>query len=392
MNSLELKYGCNPNQKPARIFMKDGSDLPVTVLSGKPGYINFLDALNSWQLVRELKRATGLPSAASFKHVSPAGAAVGTPLSDIEKQIYFVDDEGPLTPIACAYIRARGADRMSSYGDWAALSDVCDKRTAQYLKHEVSDGIIAPGYTDEALEILCSKKGGRYNVVQIDPNYECAPVEQKDVFGITFEQGHNNYEISTDLLNEVVTKSKNIPDEAKRDMVISLITLKYTQSNSVCYVKDGQAIGVGAGQQSRVHCTRLAGTKADTWYLRQHPKVLGLKFADGIRRPNRDNAIDVYISDEHDDVLRDGEWQKWFAEKPEVLTREEKAAWIATQTGVTLGSDAFFPFGDNVERAHKSGVSYIVEPGGSIRDDNVIETADKYGIAMCFTHMRLFHH
>ncbi|MGN8821351.1 phosphoribosylaminoimidazolecarboxamide formyltransferase [Atopobiaceae bacterium HCP3S3_A4] len=392
MNSLELKYGCNPNQKPARIFMKDGSDLPVTVLSGKPGYINFLDALNSWQLVRELKRATGLPSAASFKHVSPAGAAVGTPLSDIEKQIYFVDDEGPLTPIACAYIRARGADRMSSYGDWAALSDVCDKRTAQYLKHEVSDGIIAPGYTDEALEILRSKKGGKYNVVQIDPNYECAPVEQKDVFGITFEQGHNNYEISTDLLNEVVTKNKNIPDEAKRDMVISLITLKYTQSNSVCYVKDGQAIGVGAGQQSRVHCTRLAGNKADTWYLRQHPKVLGLKFADGIRRPNRDNTIDVYISDEHDDVLRDGEWQKWFAEKPEVLTREEKAAWIATQTGVTLGSDAFFPFGDNVERAHKSGVSYIVEPGGSIRDDNVIETADKYGIAMCFTHMRLFHH
>ena len=392
MNSLELKYGCNPNQKPARIFMKDGSDLPVTVLSGKPGYINFLDALNSWQLVRELKRATGMPSAASFKHVSPAGAAVGTPLSDIEKQIYFVDDEGPLTPIACAYIRARGADRMSSYGDWAALSDVCDKRTAQYLKHEVSDGIIAPGYTDEALEILRSKKGGKYNVVQIDPNYECAPVEQKDVFGITFEQGHNNYEISTDLLNEVVTKNKNTPDEAKRDMVISLITLKYTQSNSVCYVKDGQAIGVGAGQQSRVHCTRLAGNKADTWYLRQHPKVLGLKFADGIRRPNRDNTIDVYISDEHDDVLRDGEWQKWFAEKPEVLTREEKAAWIATQTGVTLGSDAFFPFGDNVERAHKSGVSYIVEPGGSIRDDNVIETADKYGIAMCFTHMRLFHH
>ncbi len=392
MNSLELKYGCNPNQKPARIFMKDGSDLPVTVLSGKPGYINFLDALNSWQLVRELKRATGMPSAASFKHVSPAGAAVGTPLSDIEKQIYFVDDEGPLTPIACAYIRARGADRMSSYGDWAALSDVCDKRTAQYLKHEVSDGIIAPGYTDEALEILRSKKGGKYNVVQIDPNYECAPVEQKDVFGITFEQGHNNYEISTDLLNEVVTKNKNIPDEAKRDMVISLITLKYTQSNSVCYVKDGQAIGVGAGQQSRVHCTRLAGNKADTWYLRQHPKVLGLKFADGIRRPNRDNTIDVYISDEHDDVLRDGEWQKWFAEKPEVLTDEEKAAWIATQTGVTVGSDAFFPFGDNVERARKSGVCYIAEPGGSIRDDNVIETADKYGIAMCFTHMRLFHH
>lgn len=392
MNSLELKYGCNPNQKPARIFMKGGSDLPVTVLSGKPGYINFLDALNSWQLVRELKEACGLPAAASFKHVSPAGAAVGTPLSDVEKKIYFVDDEGPLTPIASAYIRARGADRMSSYGDWAALSDVCDKRTALYLKHEVSDGIIAPGYTDEALEILRSKKGGKYNVVQIDPAYECAPTEQKDVFGITFEQGHNDYKITPDLFGEVVTKNTDIPDAAKRDMMVSLITLKYTQSNSVCYVKDGQAIGVGAGQQSRVHCTRLAGSKADTWYLRQHPKVLGLKFAEGIRRPNRDNTIDVYISDEHDDVLRDGEWQKWFAEKPEVLTREEKAAWIATQTGVTLGSDAFFPFGDNVERAHKSGVSYIVEPGGSIRDDNVIETADKYGIAMCFTHMRLFHH
>ncbi len=392
MNSLELKYGCNPNQKPARIFMKDGSDLPVTVLSGKPGYINFLDALNSWQLVRELKQATGLPAAASFKHVSPAGAAVGTPLTETEKKIYFVDDEGPLTPIACAYIRARGADRMSSYGDWAALSDVCDERTAQYLKHEVSDGIIAPGYTDEALAILKSKKGGKYNVVQIDPAYECAPIEQKDVFGITFEQGHNNYKIDESLLNEVVTKNTDIPEEAKRDMVVSLIALKYTQSNSVCYVKDGQTIGVGAGQQSRVHCTRLAGNKADTWYLRQHPKVLGLKFVDGIRRPNRDNAIDVYISDEHDDVLRDGEWQKWFAEKPEVLTSAEKKAWIATQTGVTLGSDAFFPFGDNVERAHKSGVSYIVEPGGSIRDDNVIETADKYGIAMCFTHMRLFHH
>ena len=392
MNELQLKYGCNPNQKPSRIFMKDGSDLPVTVLSGKPGYINFLDALNSWQLVRELKEATGLPAAASFKHVSPAGAAVGLPLTETDKKIYFVDDEGELSPIACAYIRARGADRMSSYGDWAALSDVCDARVARYIKHEVSDGIIAPGYTDEALEILRSKKGGRYNVVQIDPDYVCAEIETKDVFGITFEQGHNFFKIDDELLSNVVTKNKEIPESAKIDMIVSLITLKYTQSNSVCYVKDGQAIGVGAGQQSRVHCTRLAGNKADTWFLRQHPKVLGLKFVDGIRRANRDNAIDVYISDEHDDVLRDGEWQKWFAQKPEVLTREEKAAWIATQTGVTLGSDAFFPFGDNVERAHKSGVSYIAEPGGSIRDDNVIETADKYNMAMCFTHMRLFHH
>lgn len=392
MNELQLKYGMNPNQKPARIFMRDGSDLPVTVLQGRPGYINFLDALNSWQLVRELSQATGMPAAASFKHVSPAGAAVGTPLTDIEKQIYFVDDEGDLSPIACAYIRARGADRMSSYGDWAALSETCDARTAQYLKHEVSDGIIAPGYTPEALEILAKKKKGSYNVVQIDPDYVCGPVETKDVFGITFEQGHNFFKIDRDLLADVVTQNKDIPDAAKVDMIVSLITLKYTQSNSVCYVKGGQTIGVGAGQQSRIHCTRLAGNKADTWYLRQHPKVLGLKFVDGIRRANRDNAIDVYISDEHDDVLRDGEWQKWFAERPEVLTREEKAAWIATQTGVTLGSDAFFPFGDNVERAHKSGVSYIAEPGGSIRDDNVIETADKYGMAMCFTHMRLFHH
>ena len=387
MNELQLKYGMNPNQKPARIFMKDGSDLPVKVLQGRPGYINFLDALNSWQLVRELSRETGMPAAASFKHVSPAGAAVGKPLS-----IYFVDDEGELSPIACAYIRARGADRMSSYGDWAALSEPCDARTALYIKHEVSDGIIAPGYTPEALEILAQKKKGTYNVVQIDPTYECAPTETKDVFGITFEQGHNFFRINKDLLTDVVTKNKDIPEDAKIDMIVSLITLKYTQSNSVCYVKDGQAIGVGAGQQSRVHCTRLAGNKADTWFLRQHPKVLGLKFVDGIRRANRDNAIDVYISDEHDDVLRDGEWQKWFAQKPEVLTREEKAAWIATQTGVTLGSDAFFPFGDNVERAHKSGVSYIAEPGGSIRDDNVIETADKYNMAMCFTHMRLFHH
>ena len=392
MNELQLKYGMNPNQKPARIFMKDGSDLPVKVLQGRPGYINFLDALNSWQLVRELSRETGMPAAASFKHVSPAGAAVGKPLSETDKKIYFVDDEGELSPIACAYIRARGADRMSSYGDWAALSEPCDARTALYIKHEVSDGIIAPGYTPEALEILAQKKKGTYNVVQIDPTYECAPTETKDVFGITFEQGHNFFRINKDLLTGVVTKNKGIPEDAKIDMIVSLITLKYTQSNSVCYVKDGQAIGVGAGQQSRVHCTRLAGNKADTWFLRQHPKVLGLKFVDGIRRANRDNAIDVYISDEHDDVLRDGEWQKWFAQKPEVLTREEKAAWIATQTGVTLGSDAFFPFGDNVERAHKSGVSYIAEPGGSIRDDNVIETADKYNMAMCFTHMRLFHH
>ena len=392
MNELQLKYGMNPNQKPARIFMKDGSDLPVKVLQGRPGYINFLDALNSWQLVRELSRETGMPTAASFKHVSPAGAAVGKPLSETDKKIYFVDDEGELSPIACAYIRARGADRMSSYGDWAALSEPCDARTALYIKHEVSDGIIAPGYTPEALEILAQKKKGTYNVVQIDPDYECAPTETKDVFGITFEQGHNFFRINKDLLTDVVTKNKDIPEDAKIDMIVSLITLKYPQSNSVCYVKDGQAIGVGAGQQSRVHCTRLAGNKADTWYLRQHPKVLGLKFVDGIRRANRDNAIDVYISDEHDDVLRDGEWQKWFAQKPEVLTREEKAAWIATQTGVTLGSDAFFPCGDNVERAHKSGVSYIAEPGGSIRDDNVIETADKYNMAMCFTHMRLFHH
>ncbi|MDD6358953.1 MAG: phosphoribosylaminoimidazolecarboxamide formyltransferase [Parafannyhessea umbonata] len=392
MNELQLKYGMNPNQKPARIFMKDGSDLPVKVLQGRPGYINFLDALNSWQLVRELSRETGMPAAASFKHVSPAGAAVGKPLSETDKKIYFVDDEGELSPIACAYIRARGADRMSSYGDWAALSEPCDARTALYIKHEVSDGIIAPGYTPEALKILAQKKKGTYNVVQIDPDYECAPTETKDVFGITFEQGHNFFRINKDLLTDVVTKNKDIPEDAKIDMIVSLITLKYTQSNSVCYVKDGQAIGVGAGQQSRVHCTRLAGNKADTWYLRQHPKVLGLKFVDGIRRANRDNAIDVYISDEHDDILAEGEWQKWFAQKPEVLTREEKAAWIATQTGVTLGSDAFLPFGDNVERAHKSGVSYIAEPGGSIRDDNVIETADKYGMAMCFTHMRLFHH
>lgn len=392
MNELELKYGCNPNQKPARIFMRDGSDLPVTVLCGKPGYINFLDALNSWQLVRELAEATGMPAAASFKHVSPAGAAVGRPLSGVERQIYFVEDEGEPSPIACAYIRARGADRMSSYGDWAALSEVCDADVARYLRREVSDGIIAPGYTEEALQILGAKKGGRYNVVQVDPGYQPAPTEVKDVFGISFEQGHNDFRIDRELLGNVVTRNRDVPEAAQIDMIVSLITLKYTQSNSVCYVKDGQAIGVGAGQQSRVHCTRLAGGKADTWFLRQHPKVLGLRFVEGIRRANRDNAIDVYISDEHDDVLAEGEWQKWFAERPEALTREEKAAWIATQTGVTLGSDAFFPFGDNVERAHKSGVSYIAEPGGSIRDDNVIETADKYGIAMCFMGMRLFHH
>jgi phosphoribosylaminoimidazolecarboxamide formyltransferase/IMP cyclohydrolase len=392
MNEIELKYGINPNQKPSRIFMRDGSDLPVTVLNGKPGFINFLDAFNSWQLVRELKEATGLPAAASFKHVSPAGAAVGTPLSDIDRQIYFVADDAELSPITCAYIRARGADRMSSYGDWAALSDVCDAATASYLKNEVSDGIIAPGYTDEALAILSAKKRGNYNVVQVDPDYVPAPIETKDVFGITFEQGHNDFKIDRELVSNFVTVNKDVPESAVIDLIVSLITLKYTQSNSVCYVKDGQAIGVGAGQQSRVHCTRLAGNKADTWYLRQHPKVLGLKFAPGIRRVNRDNAIDVYISDEHDDVLRDGEWQKWFAEKPEVLTREEKAEWIATQTGVSCGSDAFFPFGDNVERAHKSGVEYIAEPGGSVRDDDVIATADKYGIAMCFTGMRLFHH
>ena len=392
MNELELKYGMNPNQKPSRIFMRDGSDLPLTVLNGKPGFINFLDALNSWQLVCDLKEATGMPSAASFKHVSPAGAAVGTPLSDVDRQIYFVEDECERSPIACAYIRARGADRMSSFGDWAALSDECDVATAQYLKHEVSDGIIAPSYAPEALEILRTKKRGTFNIVQIDPAYQPAAIETKDVFGITFEQGHNFYKVDRELVSNFVTKRNQVPEEALVDMIISLITLKYTQSNSVCYVKDGQAIGVGAGQQSRIHCTRLAGTKADTWYLRQHPKVLGLKFAEGIRRPNRDNAIDVYISDEHDDVLREGEWQKWFAERPEVLTREEKAEWIATQTGVTIGSDAFFPFSDNVDRAHKSGVEYIAEPGGSVRDAEVIEAADKYGIAMCFTGMRLFHH
>ena len=392
MKELELKYGCNPNQKPSRIFMRDDADLPITVLNGKPGYINFLDALNSWQLVQELKAATGLPSAASFKHVSPAGAAVGAPLSETDRKIYFVDPEAELSPIACAYIRARGADRLCSYGDWAALSDVCDAATARYLKYEVSDGIIAPGYTEEALEILKTKKKGNYNVVQIDPDYVPAPQEYKDVFGVTFQQGRNNFKIDQELLGNIVTENKDLPQAAKIDMIVALITLKYTQSNSVCYVKDGQAIGVGAGQQSRIHCTRLAGSKADNWWLRQHPKVLGLQFVEGIRRPDRDNAIDIYTSDEYEDILADGVWQRTFAVKPEVLTAEEKKAWIATLDRVTCGSDAFFPFGDNVERARKSGVQYIAEPGGSIRDDHVIETANKYGMVMCFTGMRLFHH
>ncbi|CDC68283.1 MULTISPECIES: phosphoribosylaminoimidazolecarboxamide formyltransferase [environmental samples] len=392
MNELELKYGCNPNQKPSRIFMRDGSDLPITVRNGKPGYINFLDALNSWQLAKELKAATGLPAAASFKHVSPAGAAVGLSLSDVDRKIYFVDPDAELTPIACAYIRARGADRLCSYGDWAALSDVCDAATARYLKYEVSDGIIAPGYTDEALEILKTKKKGNYNIVEIDPNYVPAPQEYKDVFGVTFQQGRNNFEINDALLNNIVTENKDLPAAARRDMIVALITLKYTQSNSVCYVKDGQAIGVGAGQQSRIHCTRLAGNKADNWWLRHHPKVLGLRFVDGIRRPDRDNAIDIYTSDEYEDILADGTWQQTFTVKPEPLTAEEKKAWIATQYGLTVGSDAFFPFGDNVERARKSGALYIAEPGGSIRDDNVIATANKYGMVMAFTGMRLFHH
>lgn len=392
MNELELKYGCNPNQKPSRIYMRDGSDLPVQVLNGNPGYINFMDALNSWQLVKELKEATGLSSAASFKHVSPAGASVGVDLNETDRKIYFVDKDIELSPIACAYIRARGTDRLSSYGDWAALSDTCDASTAQYLRHEVSDGIIAPGYTDEALSILKAKKGGRYNVVQIDPSYAPASLEHKDVFGITFEQGRNDSRIDSSLLTNIVTAEKTLPKQAKLDMIVSLIALKYTQSNSVCYAKGGQTIGVGAGQQSRIHCTRLAGDKADKWYLRQHPKVLGLQFIDGIRRPDRDNAIDIYTSDEYEDVLADGVWQTIFKRKPEILTLSERKAWIATQNGVTVGSDAFFPFGDNVERARKSGVSYIAEPGGSIRDNNVIAAADKYGIAMCFTGIRLFHH
>ena len=390
-NEIMLKYGCNPNQKPARIFMKNGGELPLQVLNGRPGYINFLDALNSWQLVRELKQATGLPSAASFKHVSPAGAAVGVELSETMRKICFVDDL-ELTPLAGAYAMARGADRMSSYGDFAALSDVCDKETALLLKREVSDGVIAPGYTDEALEILKKKRKGTYNVVQIDSNYKPEPVEHKDVYGITFEQGRNESLIDGAMLENVVTKNRNIPEAAKRDLLISLIALKYTQSNSVCYVKDGKTIGVGAGQQSRIHCTRLAGNKADVWLLRQHPKVMGLPFRPDIRRPDRDNAIDVYISDDCADVLADGVWEQSFTKKPEPLTRDDKKKWLSKQSGVALGSDAFFPFGDNIERAHKSGVSYIVQPGGSIRDDNVIETCDKYGIAMAFTGLRLFHH
>ncbi len=392
MNELALKYGCNPNQKPSRIFMKNGKDLPVEVLNGKPGYINFLDAFNSWQLVKELKAATGLPAAASFKHVSPAGAAVATELSDTLKKIYFVDDL-ELSPIASAYAKARGADRMSSYGDWVALSDTCDAQTATLLAREVSDGIIAPDYTDEALEILKTKRKGNYNVVKINPNYTPEPIEHKDVFGITFEQGRNELKIDEEMITaNIPTANKNFPEEAKRDLLIALITLKYTQSNSVCYAKDGQAIGVGAGQQSRVHCTRLAGNKADIWWLRQHPKVLGLQFVDNIRRPDRDNTIDVYISDEYDDVLREGTWQNLFKVKPEPLTDEEKKEWLAKNTGVSLGSDAFFPFGDNIERAKKSGVQYVAQPGGSIRDDNVIETCDKYNMTMAFTGIRLFHH
>ncbi len=390
-NELSLKYGCNPNQKPSRIFMKDGSDLPIQVLNGKPGYINFLDAFNSWQLVKELKEATGLPAAASFKHVSPAGAAVAVPLSDTLKKIYFVDDM-ELTPIATAYARARGADRMSSYGDWAALSDVCDKATAAILAREVSDGVIAPGYTDEAMEILLKKRKGGYNVVQIDPDYIPAEIELKDVFGVTFEQGRNNLKIDNAFLGEIVTKNKDLPQDAARDLVIALITLKYTQSNSVCYAAGGQAIGVGAGQQSRIHCTRLAGNKADIWYLRQHPKVLSLPFKADIRRPDRDNTIDVYLSEDFMDVLADGAWEQFFTEKPAELTQAEKKEWLRTMQGVSLGSDAFFPFGDNIERAKRSGVAYIAQPGGSIRDDHVIDTCDKYGMVMAFTGLRLFHH
>lgn len=393
MKELALKYGCNPNQKPSRIFMTEG-ELPIEVLNGRPGYINFLDALNSWQLVKELKEATSLPSAASFKHVSPAGAAVGLPLSDTLKKIYFVDDvKLPLSPIACAYARARGADRMSSYGDFIALSDTCDEVTANLIKREVSDGVIAPDYTEEALQILREKRKGTYNVIKIDPNYIPNPIEQKQVFGITFEQGRNEIKLNDpSLFDNIPTVNKNFPEEAKRDLMIALITLKYTQSNSVCYVKDGQAIGIGAGQQSRIHCTRLAGNKADIWWLRQHPKVMNLPFIEKIRRADRDNTIDIYISDDYMDVLAEGEWQKFFTEKPEPLSREEKKAWIAQNTQVSLGSDAFFPFGDNIERAHKSGVQYVAQAGGSVRDDHVIETCDKYGIAMAFTGIRLFHH
>lgn len=392
MKELELKYGCNPNQKPSRIYVEGGEELPITVLSGRPGYINFLDAFNGWQLVRELKKETGLPAAASFKHVSPAGAAVGLPLSDVLRKIYWVDDMGELSPLACAYARARGADRMSSFGDFIALSDICDKDTASIIKREVSDGVIAPGFTDEALEILKSKKKGNYVVICMDENYVPAPLEHKQVFGITFEQGRQELPINEELLANVVTKNKVLSEEAIRDMKIALITLKYTQSNSVCFVKDGQAIGVGAGQQSRVHCTRLAGSKADNWWLRQSPQVLNLKFVDGIRRADRDNAIDVYMGEEYMDVLAEGAWQKIFKEKPPVFTAEEKREWLDQMTDVTLGSDAFFPFSDNIERAHKSGVKYIAEPGGSVRDDAVIECCDKYDMVMSFTGIRLFHH
>ena len=393
MKELQLKYGCNPNQKPSRIYMEEG-ELPIEVLNGRPGYINFLDALNSWQLVRELKEATGLPAAASFKHVSPAGAAVGLPLDDTLAHIYFVDDvKIPLTPIACAYARARGADRMSSYGDFIALSDTCDLTTATLIKREVSDGVIAPDFTEEALQVLRDKRKGTYNVIKIDPAYRPAPIEHKQVFGITFEQGRNEVRLDDPALFEnIPTQNKSFPEEAKRDLMVALITLKYTQSNSVCYVKDGQAIGIGAGQQSRIHCTRLAGTKADTWWLRQHPRVMNLPFVPGIRRADRDNTIDLFIGEDYMDVLAEGEWQKFFTEQPAPLTREEKREWIAKNTGVSLGSDAFFPFGDNVERAHKSGVQYIAQAGGSVRDDHVIDTCDKYGIAMAFTGVRLFHH
>lgn len=392
MNEIQLKYGCNPNQKPSRIYMEDGSELPVTVLNGKPGYINFLDAFNGWQLVKELKEATGLPAATSFKHVSPAGAAVGLPLDDTLAKIYWVDDLGELSPLACAYARARGADRMSSFGDFIALSDICDADTARLIKREVSDGVIAPGYTEEALELLKAKKKGGYNVIRMDADYVPKELERKQVYGITFEQGRNELNIDGALLSNIVTKNKEIPESALIDIKIALITLKYTQSNSVCYVKGGQAIGIGAGQQSRIHCTRLAGQKADNWYLRQSPKVLGLQFVDGLGRADRDNAIDVYIGDEYEDVLREGEWQKRFKVKPDVFTREEKRAWLDGNTDVTLGSDAFFPFSDNIERAHKSGVKYIAQPGGSVRDDLVIECCDQYNMVMAFTGIRLFHH
>jgi len=392
MNEFELKYGCNPNQKPARIYMKDGSDLPVQVLNGKPGYINFLDALNSWQLVKELKEATGMPAAASFKHVSPAGAAVGLPLSDIERQMYFVEEGLELSPLACAYARARGADRLCSFGDWIALSDVCDEATAKIINKEVSDGVIAPGFSQEALDILSPKKKGAYCLIAIDPNYVPAEKETKDVFGISFEQGHNFSKIDAELLGNVVTAKKELPEQAKIDMIVSLITLKYTQSNSVCFVKNGQAIGVGAGQQSRVHCTRLAGDKADKWWLRQHPKVLALPFLPGIGRPDRDNAIDAYTSDACAELLKDGEWERLFTEKPVFFSAEERKEWIKELTGVTLGSDAFFPFGDSLDRAAQSGVTYVAEPGGSIRSNLVIDTADKYGMVMCHTGLRLFHH